>query len=77
MIEIGIIGIVVSFLVQWLKAKFGDENEWKSLGVLAIISLLAGWGYTYLVDAGYWQSVVAVLMTASTFYAIVLARFKA
>ncbi len=75
--EIAIVGVLVSFLVQWLKAKFGDANEWKSLAVLAVVSLVAAYGYTYLVDAGYWQSVLVVLMTASTFYTIVLVRFKA
>ncbi len=75
--EIVIVGVVVSFLVQWLKTKFGETNEWKSLAVLAGVSLVAAFGYTYLVSAGYWESVANVLMVASTFYVIVLARFKA
>ena len=75
--EIALVGVVVSFLVQWLKAKFEQENEWKSLAVLAVISLVAAGGYTYLRDAGYWEAIVGILMTASTFYALVLARFKA
>lgn len=73
--EIALVGVAVSFLVQWLKVKFGPENEWRSLAVLAVSCLVVAVLYTALREYGYWEAVVGILMTASTFYAIVLARF--
>ena len=70
-----LIGAVVSIIVQFLKQKV--TNEWETLAILLAISLAAAGIYTALVDVGYWQMVSGVLITASAFYAIVLARFEA
>lgn len=75
MMELTIVGVAVSLLVQWLKTVFGT-NEYKTLGVLAVVCLLAAWGYTWLVSAGYWQSVAAILVLAGAFYTFVIQRFK-
>ncbi len=74
--EIAIIGVAVSFLVQWLKDKFGPSNQWKSLATLAVVCIVAAGAYTYLRATPYWDTIVGILMTASTFYALVLARFQ-
>ena len=73
--EIAIVGVAVSLLVQWLKKQFGTD-EYKTLGVVLVVSLLGAWGYTYLVTAGYWESVLAILLTAGSFYTYIIARFK-
>lgn len=73
--DIAIVGVVASLLVQWLKNKFGT-GSYTTLGILAAMSLLGAAVYTYLVAAGYWESVLAVLMTASTFYSLIIARFE-
>lgn len=70
-----ILGSAVSLLVQWLKKKFGT-SEWKTLGVLLVVSLVAAFAYTYLVTAGYWQTVAEILVLAGAFYTFVIARFK-
>ena len=73
--EIALVGIVVSLLVQWLKS-MTNLGEYKTLGVVLLVSLLGAWGYTFLVAAGYWQSVLAVLLTAGSFYTYIIARFQ-
>ena len=70
-----ILGGAVSLLVQWLKSEF-ETSEYKTLGVLFVVSLIAATIYTYLVSAGYWQTVAQILMTAGAFYTFVIARFK-
>lgn len=70
-----IIGALVSLIVEVLKKQFGT-SEYKTLGVLLVISLVAAAAYTYLVTAGYWQTVASVLVLAGAFYTFVLARFK-
>lgn len=70
-----IIGAAVSLLVQWLKG-FG-KNQWHTLAMLLAISIGAAGVYTYLVEAGFWQSIVGILMVAGTFYAFILQRFEA
>lgn len=70
-----IIGSAVSLLVEWLKSKM-NLGEWRTLGILLAISIVAAAVYTYLSAAGYWKTVGAVLITAGAFYSFVIARFK-
>lgn len=70
-----LIGSGVSLLVQYLKTKFGT-SEYKTLGVLLFVSLVAALVYTYLVAQGYWQTVAAILLTAGAFYSFIIARFN-
>lgn len=69
------IGVLVSLLVAQLK-KIYSTNEWKTLGILAGVSLVAAIAYTYLVSAGLFGSVAAILESAGAFYAFVLQRFN-
>ena len=74
--ELLIVAVAVSLLVEWTKRKFGTD-EYKTLGVLAVAALIGAAVYTYLVAAGYWEAVLNILVTASAFYALVISRFKA
>lgn len=75
--EIAIVGVAVSLLVQWLKKRAKTEtDEYKTLGIVLALSLVGAWLYTAIVSAGYWESVLAVLLTAGSFYTYILARFK-
>lgn len=69
-----LIGAVVSILVQFLKQKV--TSQWETLAILVAISLAAAGIYTALVAVGYWETVSGVLVMASAFYALVLARFE-
>lgn len=70
-----ILGSAVSLVVEWLKSKT-NLGEYKTLVALLIVSLVAAFIYTYLVAAGYWQTVASVLLTAGAFYTFIIARFK-
>jgi hypothetical protein len=67
-------GAIVSLIVQVIKKYFGT-SEYVTLGIFAMLSLAGAAVYTYLVAAGYWQVVLQVIMSASAFYSIILARF--
>lgn len=71
-----ILSAAVSFLVQFLKNK-AKLGEYQTLGVLVALSLVAAVIYDRLVVLGYWQSVAAVLILASSFYSLILSRFTA
>jgi hypothetical protein len=69
-----IIAALVSIAVQFLKQRV--TSQWETLLILVALSLAGAGIYTALVDFGYWESVYGVLVTASAFYALVLARFE-
>jgi hypothetical protein len=70
-----ILGSVVSLIVQGIKAKKGT-SEYLTLVIVVAISVLAAGAYTYLSDAGLWDSVVRILTTAGAFYAFILQRLE-
>ncbi len=74
-IMIYFIGVVVSLLVQWLKNLYGTSG-YKTMLVLAGVSLLAAIVYTYFTYLGVWEIVAQVLMVAGAFYAFVLSQFE-
>jgi hypothetical protein len=69
-------GAIVSIVVQIVKKYFGT-SEYMTLGVLAVLTIVAAGAYTYLTAAGYWQTALQILITAGAFYTIVIARFNA
>lgn len=70
-----IVGAAVSLFVEWLKSKM-NLGEYKTLAAVLLVSLVAAAVYTYLVTAGYWQTVANVLVLAGAFYTFIIARFK-
>lgn len=69
------IGIIVSLLVQWLKSSM-KTSQTGTLIVLAVVAILGASGYTLLVNAGWWDSISSILLTAGSFYAFFLQRFE-
>ena len=70
---IGIVGVAISLLIQFVKNKLGtDTMATKAMTVL--IALLAGTAYYFLSATSYWASVLGVLTAASTFYAFFLKK---
>ena len=70
-----IIGAAVSLLVEWLKS-MTTLSGWKTLAVVAAVSIIAALIYTYFVSAGYWQTVVQLLIVAGAFYTFIIQRFE-
>lgn len=69
-----IFGVAASILVQFIKQK--TSSQWQTLFVLLGVALAAAGIYTWLLSAGYWESVAGVLVTAGAFYAFILQRFE-
>jgi len=70
-----LISAVVSLLVQAAK-KIGETKEWATLLVLLIFSLIGAVVYTSLINAGLWESLYKILLTAAGIYAVIIRRFE-
>lgn len=65
---IGIVGAVLSLVVEYIKAKSVDQLNLRTL-VIAL-SLVVGSVYWFLADTVYYETVLGVLASASTVYAL-------
>lgn len=70
-----LIGAIVSGIVQYIK-KITGSNTTATLMVVAIMSLIAGAVYYYLVGTGYWEIFLKILVSAGAIYAFVVKRFE-
>lgn len=72
-LEIGIIGAIISIIIQIIKEKWGTESD--TTKVLTIgLSIVIGSVYYFLQGTALWQSILGVLATASTFYALIIRK---
>ena len=71
MLELGIVGAVISVVYNLVKSKFSAVN---SKIAIVVISLIAGGVYVLLERYGFWESAVAVLASASAVYALFLKK---
>ncbi len=69
-----ILGAVVSAIVQIIK-KFGRENEWITLAIVVVLSVLASIFYSLFSEYGLWDKIIPILMTAGAIYAFIIRRF--
>lgn len=66
---IGIVGVALSLVIEWIKNRFGTY----SVGTKAVtigLSIVVGSAYFFLRDTSIWQTILGVLASASTFYAL-------
>ena len=69
-----IIPAAVALLAQYLKSYV--NNQYATLGIVLVLSLIAAVVYVNLVDAGYWTSVLNILAYAGAIYTFIIARFE-
>lgn len=69
-----IFSVVVSILAQVLK-KY-SPNQWATLAIVAVLSIVGAGIYTALVSADLWQSALVVLVQAGAIYTFVIQRFE-
>lgn len=62
-------------VVQVVK-EYSKTSGWKTLGVLLAVSLVGGAMYVYLIDAGYWMTVLRVITSAAGIYSLFTAVNK-
>ena len=70
-----IIGAAVSLVVQAIK-KYLGTNTFGSLLAVLVVSLVAAFGYSYLVSTGMWDKLLPIVMAAGGFYAFIIKRFE-
>ncbi len=68
---IAVVGVALSIVIQKLKDTFGC-NSFEAKILTVTLSLVVGGAYYFLRQTVYWATVLAVLTTASTFYAFFL-----
>lgn len=75
LIESAIIGVVASLIVAAIK-KIAGTTEWKTLALVALVSLVGATGYYYFSQTQYWSTFVEIIIAAGAFYAYFIERFN-
>lgn len=70
-----VLGVFVSIVVQGIKKYFGTD-EYVTICVVAVLSLVSAGVYIWLVNAGLWEAFAKILITAGAFYAFIIMRFQ-
>ena len=70
-LEIGIVGIGLSLIIQFIKAKFGTESL-TTKGLTVGLAVAAGTVWVLFSGAAWFATVLGILAAASTFYAFFL-----
>ncbi|MFA5050996.1 MAG: hypothetical protein WC499_02680 [Patescibacteria group bacterium] len=65
------VGVVVSLLVSYLKNKFVLQGN-SVLLLVAVIALIGAFIYSTLLQFGYWDAVLNVIVYAGAFYAFIV-----
>lgn len=68
-LAIGIVGVFLSLVIQIIKKMFGTDNV-KTKFITIVLSVGVGSFYYFLRDTIYWQTILGVLASASTVYAL-------
>lgn len=69
--SIGILGTVISLLVQGLKVKYGVESV-KTKLLVALLAVAVGTLYVLLSGSAWWGTVIGILGVSQTIYALFL-----
>lgn len=73
LLGIGIVGVILSLVIQWLKGVFGTDTLATKAITVALSLVIAGL-FVWVRETVYWTTVLAVLGVASTFYAFFLKK---
>jgi len=66
-----ILGVAASLLIQGLK-KTLDTNVYGTYLIVLLISVAAAVSYTFMVEAGWWDNVSKILITAGAFHNFII-----
>ncbi len=69
------LGIIISFIVEFIKKYFGT-TRFGTLLALFIISFLGAGIYTFLSIQDYWTGVMKIIITASAFHNLIIRRME-
>ncbi len=74
LLTLGIVGAVVSAVVQGIK-KFAGTSELWTLVIVVVVSGLAGWAYFLAKDTAFWPAFVQIVTFAGAVYTYLISRF--
>lgn len=69
--QILVVGVAISLSMEFLRSKVGRNPELMRF-VVVLASIAAGTVYWFLRDTNLWQTILGILGSASTFYAVFL-----
>lgn len=69
LVGIGIVGATLSLVIEYIKNRFGTTSGGSKLFAI-VLSCIVGVAYVYLRDTDLWPTIVLVLGSASTVYAL-------
>ena len=72
-LSIAVVGAILSFVVEWLKAKL-NTTTLGSKALVAILALLVATGFWWLQNTPYLETVVTVLGMASIVYGFIFKK---
>lgn len=75
LLSLGIVGVIVSIFVQYIKSKFGIESM-KAKLLTVLVSIAVATFYVFIKDTQFFGTFVAILAIASTFYAFIFSGSK-
>lgn len=67
-LEITIVGAILSGVVALLKKKFGTEG-WQTKSLTIVLALVVGAVIYFFQETAYWENAIGVLAAASTVWA--------
>lgn len=73
--SIGIVGVALSFGIQWAQNKWGVEGAQTKAMAIAF-SVILGGGVWFFQGTAIWASMLGVLASASTVYAMLFAGVR-
>ena len=74
MIEIGIIGVIVSLLTEAFKRS--NMSGFKKQAIAVVLSIVAGIIYFNIKDTALFENILAILATATLIYEYIIKAFK-
>jgi len=74
-LQIGIVGVALSGLVQLIKMKTGT-NSAGAMWLTILLSIVLGGAYFFLKDTNVWESILGVLAASSAFYNFFIKPFQ-
>ncbi len=66
---IGAVGVALSLIVEFIQNKYGTGSS-KTRGLVLVLAVVFGGIYTLLKDTIWWTTILGVLGSASTVYAM-------
>lgn len=70
-LQIGIVGAALSGFVQLIKEKYGTQGFGTKI-ITVVLALLFSTAFVFLKDTAFWPTIITILGTASTIYALVI-----